>query len=60
MFTDRGHGGRRPQGNDRGPPDFTTGNASVLNNQCPQHPMSSKTKIKCPHEYLFAYAVLMQ
>lgn len=38
MFSDRGHRGRRPQGNDGGPPDPTTGNTSVLNKQCPQQP----------------------
>lgn len=45
MFSDRGHRGRRPQGNDGGPPDPTTGNAIVLNNQCPQQPMSSKARL---------------
>lgn len=45
MFSDRGHRGCGPQGNDGGPPDPTTGNASVLNNRCPQQP--------CSHDYLF-------
>lgn len=55
MFSDRGHRGRRPQGNDGGPPDPTTGNAIILNNQCPQQPMSSKTRFSVLNNHCMSY-----